>query len=57
MEGCEVIWAIKDKSITSTFMDPGAAAFCLPQLNQTKVPSDRPIKRRKYMEGGDILFH
>ncbi|KAL4232913.1 Pyridine nucleotide-disulfide oxidoreductase domain-containing protein 1 [Mactra antiquata] len=52
IEGSEVIWAIKDKSITSTFMDPGAATFCLPQLNETKMSTDKPLKRRKYTEEG-----
>ena len=32
MFGCEVVWAIKDKSITHTFFDEGAATFFLPHL-------------------------
>ena len=30
--GCEVVWAIKDKLITKTFFDEGAATFFLPHL-------------------------
>lgn len=50
VEGCEVIWAIKHKSVTSTFFDAGAAAFCLPHLNKEKAISNEPLKRHKYME-------
>ncbi|XP_053396005.1 pyridine nucleotide-disulfide oxidoreductase domain-containing protein 1-like [Mercenaria mercenaria] len=50
VEGCEVIWAIKHTSVTSTFIDPGAATFCLPQLNEEKPKTDEPMKRRKYTE-------
>ncbi|KAH3734595.1 pyridine nucleotide-disulfide oxidoreductase domain-containing protein 1-like [Dreissena polymorpha] len=50
VEGCDVIWAIKDASITSNFIDPGAAQFCLPGLNADKKLADRPIKRLKYTE-------
>ena len=32
MSGCEVMWAIKDQSITRTFFDEGAATFFLPHL-------------------------
>lgn len=32
LKGCDVIWAIKDSSITSTFVDAGAAQFFLPTL-------------------------
>jgi len=50
VEDCEVVWAIKDKSITSTFIDPGAAQFCLSQLNKGKQKVDEPMKRLKYTE-------
>jgi hypothetical protein len=52
IEGCEVIWAIKHSSVTSTFIDPGAATFCLPKLNEEKPKSEEPLKRRKYTEQG-----
>ena len=32
VSGCEVVWAIKDKSIGHTFFDAGAATFFLPHL-------------------------
>lgn len=54
VEGCEVIWAIKHKSITNTFLDPGAAAFCLPQLNMEKTGTDKPLKRRKYTTEDEV---
>lgn len=52
IQGCEVIWAIKDKSIGNTFFDAGAAEFLIPKL--TAVNRETPIecKRTKYtMEG------
>ena len=52
IEGCEVIWAIKDKSISSTFIDPGAATFFLPHLADDKTHIDKPSKRLKYTEEG-----
>ncbi len=32
MSGCEIVWAIKDRSISHTFFDEGAAVFFLPHL-------------------------
>lgn len=29
---CEVVWAVKDPSITTTFLDPGASHFLLPHI-------------------------
>ncbi|XP_069819823.1 pyridine nucleotide-disulfide oxidoreductase domain-containing protein 1 [Dendropsophus ebraccatus] len=53
MEGCEVIWAIKDKSIGNTFFDAGAAEFLIPQLKSEKPPTSLTCKRMKYTtEGG-----
>ncbi|KAK2163014.1 hypothetical protein LSH36_87g02048 [Paralvinella palmiformis] len=54
IEGCEVIWAIKDSSITSTFIDPGAARFFQPILQQSKLPSEGPLKRTKYIINDDV---
>lgn len=48
VEGCEVIWAIKDKSISHTFVDAGAAEFFLPKLNTDKEVVSTPSKRLKY---------
>ena len=49
LEGCEVIWVIKDKSISHTFVDGGAGQFFMEYLNKDKDNSpDGPAKRRKY---------
>nr|XP_022295715.1 pyridine nucleotide-disulfide oxidoreductase domain-containing protein 1-like [Crassostrea virginica] len=49
IEGCEVIWAIKDKSISSTFVDPGAGEFFMGELNKKKETQEgKPSKRLKY---------
>ncbi|XP_069484528.1 pyridine nucleotide-disulfide oxidoreductase domain-containing protein 1 isoform X2 [Ambystoma mexicanum] len=48
IEGCEVIWAIKDKAIGNTFFDPGAAQFLIPQLKNEKPETQIPVKRTKY---------
>ena len=55
VEGCEVIWAIKNKSITSTFVDTGAAAFFLPHLNEEKGEEEKTSKRLKYTVDGKVL--
>ena len=52
VEGCEVIWAIRAGSITSTFVDRGAATFFLPHLNEEKDQKDKPMKRLKYTVDG-----
>ena len=52
-----MIWAIKDKSISHTFVDAGAAEFFLPQLKGDKQISEGPSKRLKYaIQGNDIIF-
>ena len=48
IEGCEVVWAIKDGCITSTFVDAAAADFLLSRLNRDKEVSRGPLKREKY---------
>ncbi|XP_060079559.1 pyridine nucleotide-disulfide oxidoreductase domain-containing protein 1-like isoform X2 [Ylistrum balloti] len=55
VEGCEVIWAIKDKSISSAFVDAGAAEFFLPQLNSDKDEGNKPSKRLKYTTEDNTL--
>ncbi len=52
VEGCEVVWAIKDESISHTFVDAGAAQFFLPQLSADKQLAEGPSKRRKYTTEG-----
>ncbi|XP_041351777.1 pyridine nucleotide-disulfide oxidoreductase domain-containing protein 1-like [Gigantopelta aegis] len=53
IQGCEVIWAIKDSYITSTFVDAGAAQFFLPHLNNEKTTENLPSKRLKYVVDKD----
>ncbi|XP_056016616.1 pyridine nucleotide-disulfide oxidoreductase domain-containing protein 1-like [Ostrea edulis] len=49
VEGCEVVWAIKDRSISSTFVDPGAGEFFMSELNKKKeTREEAPSKRLKY---------
>lgn len=48
IEGCEVIWAVKDKSIGNTFFDAGAAQFLIPQLSSDKAETPLACKRTKY---------
>ncbi|EZA58180.1 hypothetical protein DMN91_011372 [Ooceraea biroi] len=55
IKGVETIWVIKDKHISATFVDPGAAEFFVSTLssksNETKSESDKdvPIKRMRYV--------
>ncbi|TKS90994.1 Pyridine nucleotide-disulfide oxidoreductase domain-containing protein 1 [Collichthys lucidus] len=48
VEGCEVIWAVKDKAIGNTFFDPGAAQFLIPSLETNKPERPAPCKRTRY---------
>lgn len=49
LEGCEVVWAIKDKSISHTFVDAGAGEFFMEHINKDKDTTPTgPIKRLKY---------
>lgn len=55
IENCEILWAIKDETITHTFIDAGAATFFLPRLSKVKTKSEdfRPVKRSKYEIAGE----
>lgn len=46
--GVEIIWAIKDKHMSATFIDPGAAQFLQPELTKEKVAAPIPSKRARY---------
>ncbi|XP_037070259.1 pyridine nucleotide-disulfide oxidoreductase domain-containing protein 1-like [Pollicipes pollicipes] len=48
LQDVEVIWVIRDGSISSTFVDPGAAEFLLPQLEKqgAEEPTKAPGPRR-----------
>ncbi len=48
IEGCEIVWVVKDSSISKTFVDPGAAEFFLSHINKEKQPKEGPLKRPKY---------
>ncbi|XP_067001513.2 pyridine nucleotide-disulfide oxidoreductase domain-containing protein 1 [Anabrus simplex] len=49
LEGIEIVWAIKDKHISATFIDPGAAEFFLSQLQKDKPKKPvSTVKRLKY---------
>ena len=51
VEGVEIIWAIKDKHISATFVDPGAAEFFQSKLlkNEDKsVAEAAAVKRLKF---------
>ncbi|XP_074861004.1 pyridine nucleotide-disulfide oxidoreductase domain-containing protein 1 isoform X2 [Carettochelys insculpta] len=52
IEGCEVIWAIKDKAIGNTFFDAGAAEFLIPKLTAEKSETEITCKRTKYTTEG-----
>ncbi|XP_075754130.1 pyridine nucleotide-disulfide oxidoreductase domain-containing protein 1 isoform X2 [Pelodiscus sinensis] len=52
IEGCEVIWAIKDKAIGNTFFDAGAAEFLIPKLTAEKLETTIVCKRTKYTTEG-----
>ncbi|KAJ8261972.1 hypothetical protein GJAV_G00160620 [Gymnothorax javanicus] len=48
VEGCEVIWAVKDKAIGNTFFDAGAAQFLIPSIAVDKPERAVPCKRTRY---------
>ncbi|XP_068573018.1 pyridine nucleotide-disulfide oxidoreductase domain-containing protein 1 isoform X3 [Cebidichthys violaceus] len=48
VEGCEVIWAVKDKAIGNTFFDAGAAQFLIPSLEVDKPEKAAPCNRPRY---------
>ncbi|KAG9345645.1 hypothetical protein JZ751_008789 [Albula glossodonta] len=52
VEGCEVIWAVKDKAIGNTFFDAGAAQFLVPSLETDKPERAVPCKRTRYTTDG-----
>lgn len=52
IEGCEVIWAIKDKAIGNTFFDAGAAEFLTSKLISEKPEAKIAQKRTRYTTEG-----
>lgn len=55
IEGCEVIWAIKDKAIGNTFFDAGAAEFLTSKLIAEKPEAKIAHKRTRYTTEGKII--
>ncbi|XP_015781926.1 pyridine nucleotide-disulfide oxidoreductase domain-containing protein 1-like [Tetranychus urticae] len=53
IEFCQIIWAIKDSSFGSTFLDPGAAQFFTQYLKKEKRSKETIIKRIKYSQGAE----
>lgn len=51
MEGVEIVWVIKDKHISATFIDPGAAEFFQDSLGQSKDAAETVVKTLKYTVG------
>lgn len=52
IKGVEMIWVIKDKHISATFVDPGAAEFFLNKIyskSDTPENKDIPTKRMRYV--------
>ncbi|XP_006889123.1 PREDICTED: pyridine nucleotide-disulfide oxidoreductase domain-containing protein 1 [Elephantulus edwardii] len=52
VEGCEVIWAIKDKAIGNSFFDAGAAEFLASKLISEKPEAMLTHKRTRYTTDG-----
>ncbi|CAO2607102.1 Pyridine nucleotide-disulfide oxidoreductase domain-containing protein 1 [Lemmus lemmus] len=52
IEGCEVIWAIKDKAIGNTFFDAGAAEFLISKLMSEKSGAKIAHRRTIYTVEG-----
>jgi hypothetical protein len=48
VDGCDIVWAVKDASMSSVFLDQGAAEFLLSQLNSTDDKAQLFDKRPKY---------
>jgi len=51
-----VVWAIKDSSIVSAFVDAGAAKFFLPSLSSEALSVEGPSKRPRYTLTGTTFF-
>jgi hypothetical protein len=52
IEGCEVVWAIKDNAIGNTFFDAGAAEFLTSKLMSEKSEAKIAHKRTIYTVEG-----
>ncbi|KAJ3655268.1 hypothetical protein Zmor_014404 [Zophobas morio] len=50
MQNVEVDWVIRDKHISATFVDPGAAEFFQSSLRRQRSPEEPVTKRMRYNE-------
>ncbi|XP_009299251.1 pyridine nucleotide-disulfide oxidoreductase domain-containing protein 1 isoform X1 [Danio rerio] len=57
VEGCEVIWAVKDKAIGNTFFDAGAAQFLIPSLEADRREASSLCKRARYTTDSSAAGH
>lgn len=51
IQGCQVLWAVRQDSIGATFFDPGAAQFFMPQLYSDRDAPAAPSRRASEIEG------
>ncbi|XP_077279973.1 pyridine nucleotide-disulfide oxidoreductase domain 1 [Temnothorax americanus] len=59
VKGVEMIWVIKDKHISATFVDPGAAEFFLDKISSKSgisenLNKDSPTKRMRYVVSDSV---
>lgn len=59
VKGVEMIWVIKDKHISATFVDPGAAEFFLDRISSKSnisenLNKDLPTKRMRYVVSDSV---
>lgn len=52
LEDIDVIWVVKHKSISATFVDAGAGEFFASHLNKRKNRAEGASKRLKYSHSG-----
>jgi hypothetical protein len=53
LDNVQIVWAIKDTSVSSVFGYPGAGEFFIKDLHKDKVETDKPVKRMKYIVRGE----
>lgn len=53
IENADVDWVVKDRHISSTFVDPGAAHFFESALKKSSVSDKSPSKRMRFTETTD----
>lgn len=58
LSGVDIVWVVKDKHISATFLDPGAAEFCQQSLHSSNHSKETIFKRMRYnteVESGPSL--